>query len=54
MNNVSREGIPVFMEACETAVDNEDTCIMLLEKGADPNSKQQVCLLNKKFNISAL
>ncbi|XP_033736173.1 ankyrin repeat and EF-hand domain-containing protein 1-like isoform X2 [Pecten maximus] len=40
-NNVSREGIPVFMFACETAAENEDACLLLLEKGSDPNGKQE-------------
>lgn len=42
VNNKSKEGIPVFMLASETATENEETCQLLLQKGADPNSKQEV------------
>jgi hypothetical protein len=37
VNNISKEGIPVLMFACETASENEDTCVLLMEKGAEPN-----------------
>ena len=30
------------MFSCETASENEDTCVLLMEKGADPNGKQEV------------
>lgn len=39
---MSRDGISGLMKACETAADNEEICLMLLEKGADPNAKQEV------------
>jgi ankyrin repeat protein len=42
VNNISKEGIPVLMFACETASENEDTCVLLMEKGAEPNGKQEV------------
>ena len=41
-NNVSKEGIPVLLHACESSMDNEDMCLLLIQKGADPNSKQEV------------
>ena len=40
-NNTSKEGIPVLLNACETAMDNEDMCLLLIQKGADPNAKQE-------------
>ena len=42
VNNISNDGIPVFLQACETAKDNEEMCLMLLKKGSDPNSKNEV------------
>ena len=44
VNNMSREGIPVFLSACETAMENEEMCKLLIQKGADPNCKQEVNL----------
>lgn len=43
-NNISMEGIPVLLYACETAIDNEEACIQLLQKGANPNGKQEVII----------
>jgi hypothetical protein len=48
-NNISAEGIPVLLYACETATDNEEACIQLLQKGANPNGKQDVI---KSFDFS--
>ncbi len=42
VNNKSKDGIQVFLKACETALENEDTCLQMLKKGADPNSKHEV------------
>ncbi|XP_071080411.1 ankyrin repeat and EF-hand domain-containing protein 1-like isoform X2 [Haliotis cracherodii] len=39
LNNVAKDGCPVFLFSCETALENEDMCLLLLQKGADPNSK---------------
>ncbi|XP_076442386.1 ankyrin repeat and EF-hand domain-containing protein 1-like isoform X2 [Babylonia areolata] len=39
VNNTAKDGTPVFLLACETALENEEMCLTLLEKGADPNSK---------------
>ena len=41
-NNVSKEGIPVLLHACESSMDNEEMCLLMIQKGADPNSKQEV------------
>lgn len=50
-NNISAEGIPVLLYACETATDNEEACIQLLEKGANPNGKQEVMAGFKKIVV---
>ncbi|KAB5539661.1 hypothetical protein PHYPO_G00091570 [Pangasianodon hypophthalmus] len=42
VNNVSHAGMPLFLQACENARECEGMCISLLEKGADPNSVNQV------------
>ena len=42
VNNCSHSGTPVLLHACETALGNEQICLRLLRKGADPNSKDQV------------
>ncbi len=42
VNDKSRDGYPVFLKACETAAENENMCLALLKKGADPNSKNEV------------
>ena len=42
VNDISKEGIPVFLHACETAIQNEDMCLQMLQYGADPNSKNEV------------
>lgn len=42
VNNTDKNGIPVLLFACETAMDNEDMCLLLIQKGAEPNSKQEV------------
>ncbi|KAK7490166.1 hypothetical protein BaRGS_00018511 [Batillaria attramentaria] len=39
VKNIAKDGSPVFYMACETATENEDMCLTLLEKGADPNCK---------------
>ena len=44
VNNKSKEGVAVFLQACETAKDNEKACLMMLEKGAEPNSKNDVSI----------
>ena len=51
VNDKSRDGYPVFLKACETAAENENMCLALLKKGADPNSKNEV--RNQTFDILA-
>jgi len=46
VNNTDKNGIPVLLFACETAMDNEDMCLLLIQKGAEPNSKQEVGFVN--------
>ncbi|XP_074648459.1 ankyrin repeat and EF-hand domain-containing protein 1-like isoform X2 [Tubulanus polymorphus] len=41
VNNRGKNGKPVFFTACETAVENEDVCVQLLIRGADPNCKHE-------------
>ncbi|XP_042550544.1 ankyrin repeat and EF-hand domain-containing protein 1 [Dipodomys spectabilis] len=38
VNNVTYEGKPVFLRACEEAHDVKDMCMTFLEKGANPNA----------------
>ena len=42
VNNKSKEGVPVLIFACETAKENEDLCMMLIDKGADVNCRVEV------------
>ncbi|KAK3542632.1 hypothetical protein QTP86_031326 [Hemibagrus guttatus] len=42
VNNVSHAGTPIFLQACENARECEGMCLSLLEKGAEPNSVNQV------------
>ncbi|KAF7690083.1 hypothetical protein HF521_011887 [Silurus meridionalis] len=42
VNNVTHAGMPLFLQACENAQECEDMCLRLLERGADPNSANQV------------
>lgn len=44
INNVSNAGKSVLLFACEQATDCENICLRLLEKGADPNIADPVCL----------
>ncbi|KAI4903603.1 hypothetical protein NFI96_013569 [Prochilodus magdalenae] len=41
VNNVSRAGKPVFLQACEHADECESMCLSILERGADPNATEQ-------------
>ena len=43
VNNASKDTCPVFLAACEIASQAESSCLSLLGKGADPNSKNEVC-----------
>lgn len=42
VNNKAKDGKPVFVEACETANDNEQFCLTLLERGAEANSVYEI------------
>ncbi|CAH1262016.1 ANKEF1 [Branchiostoma lanceolatum] len=42
VNNKAHDGKPVLTVACSTATENEEMCIKLLEKGADPNIKHEL------------
>jgi hypothetical protein len=42
VNNKTQDGIPIFVQACKTANEHKDMCIMLLEEGADPSSIEEV------------
>ena len=42
VDNIDNNGTPVLVHACETANENELLCLMMLEKGADPNCKDVV------------
>ncbi|KAL8611118.1 hypothetical protein ACOMHN_064408 [Nucella lapillus] len=41
VNNRAKIGTPIFLQACETAAQNEFLCLTLLHRGADPNSKME-------------
>lgn len=41
-NNVDKNGNHVFVNACETAFENEEICLKMLESGSDPNSTNKV------------
>ena len=45
VNCQTTDGVPVFLKSCETASENEDMCMNLLKKGANPNSKHEVSLV---------
>ncbi|XP_077171939.1 ankyrin repeat and EF-hand domain-containing protein 1 [Paroedura picta] len=38
VNNVTFDGKPVFLQACEQAHEIKETCLTFLERGADPNA----------------
>ncbi|KAL0967663.1 hypothetical protein UPYG_G00255190 [Umbra pygmaea] len=42
VNNISLAGMPVFLLACQNAADCSPMCHSMLDKGADPNSTNQV------------
>lgn len=48
VNNRAIDGTPLLVKACETAVENEDMCITLIKKGADPNAKHDVSVIQCK------
>lgn len=42
VENKTRQGTPILMFACETAKDNEDFCMALLQSGANPLTVDKV------------
>lgn len=36
INNKTKEGVPIFVEACKNAKEYQAICLMLLEAGCDP------------------
>jgi len=51
VNNTSNDTCPVFLAACEIASQAESSCLKLLEKGADPNSKTEVRYIIHIMNV---
>ena len=41
-NNVSKASVPVLVQAAETARENSEICMMLLDSGANPMSRTEV------------
>lgn len=41
VNNRSRDGVPIFVEACKRARDSESLCLTLLRLGAEANSRHE-------------
>ncbi|XP_051000673.1 ankyrin repeat and EF-hand domain-containing protein 1 isoform X1 [Acomys russatus] len=50
VNNVTYEGKPVFLKACEEAHDVKDMCLAFLEKGANPNTINTILKLLFAYN----
>lgn len=44
-NNKSKEGTPVFVEACKEAVERKELCLLLIQNGSDPCSFEEVCTI---------
>lgn len=40
-NNKTKDGTPVFVEACKNSIELKDICLMLLEQGADPSAIEE-------------
>jgi hypothetical protein len=52
INGQTIDGTPIFVEACLNATDHKEMCLMLLEKGSDPSSIDDVIVLSfNSFNI---
>lgn len=45
VNSCDIYGIPLLLRACETAHENEQICLMMLQKGADLTKKDEAGLL---------
>lgn len=42
VNNKTKDGTPIFVEACKNAVEHKEMCLMLLEEGAEPSAFEEV------------
>lgn len=42
INNKTRDGVPIFVEACKEANERKEMCLMLLEEGSDPSAYEEV------------
>ena len=51
VNNVNKEGTPVFTVACELAAEYQKLCLELLKKGADPNCADEVKSRRERFDF---
>ena len=45
VNTCDVRGIPLLVHACEMAHENEEICLMMLQKGADPTKKDVVSFI---------
>ena len=43
INNKTKDGCPIFVEACKNAKEYQAICLMLLEAGCDPRAVDEVC-----------
>ena len=46
INNKTKDGVPVFVEACKNAKEYEAICLMFLEAGCDPSALEEVIQKN--------
>ena len=42
LDNKTKDGTPIFVEACKNANEFKDMCLMLMDEGVDPNSCDEV------------
>ena len=45
VNTCDIRGIPVLVHACETAHENEQICLLMLQNGADPTKKNEASFI---------
>ena len=46
VNTKTKDGTPIFVEACKNATEYQAMCLMLLDEGVNPNSVEDVKYLN--------
>ena len=51
VNTRTKDGTPVFVEACKNATEFQAMCIMLLDEGVNPNSIEEVIFDNLTIQI---